>query len=111
MADELTLAFTLPGRESDVHASWRAQPPDFLTGGGYERTDDSYDSLVYEADVTTRSTRLMMFGMATTLYRLAVTFRPDASGGTRVTLTGQAKDEVREAILRYADANGRTGPA
>ena len=40
---------------------------------------------------------------ATTLYRLAVTFRPDAAGGTQVTVTGQAKDQVREAILRYAD--------
>jgi hypothetical protein len=103
MADELTLAFTLPGRDADVHAAWRAQPPAFLADGGYERKDESYDTLVYEADVTGRGTRLLMFGMATTLYRLSVTFKPDAGSGTRVTMTGQAKADVREAILRYAD--------
>jgi len=104
MADELTLAFTLPGRDADVRAAWRAEPPAFLAGGGYERIDESYDTLVYEDDVTAKGTRLLMFGMATTLYRLSVTFRPgDAAGGTHVTITGQAKDGVRDAILRYAD--------
>ena len=51
MADELTLAFTVPGRDADVHAAWRAQPPAFLGDGGYELADESYDTLVYEADV------------------------------------------------------------
>jgi hypothetical protein len=103
MADELTLSFTLPNRDADVRGAWRAEPPAFLGDGGYERIDESYDTLVYEADVTGKGTRLLMFGMATTLYRLSVTFRPDdAAGGTRVTITGQAKDPVREAILRYA---------
>ena len=106
MADELTVAFSLPGRDADLHAAWRAQPPAFLADGGYERKDESYDTLVYEADVTARTTRLLMFGMATTLYRLSVTFKPDASGGTRVTVTGQAKEDVREAILRFADEQG-----
>jgi hypothetical protein len=106
MADELTLAFTLPGRDADVHAAWRTQPPAFLADGGYERKDESYDTLVYEANVTGKGTRLLMFGMARTLYRLSVTFKPDAGGGTRVTMTGQTKDEVREAILRYADEHG-----
>lgn len=103
MADELTLAFTIPGRDGDVHAAWRAQPPPFIADGGYELRDESYDTLVYEADVTGKGTRLLMFGMATTLYRLSVTFKPDVGHATRVTVTGQAKDEVREAILRYAD--------
>ena len=57
MADELTLAFTLPGRDADVHAAWRAQPPAFLSDGGYERKDESYDTLVYEADVIAKGTR------------------------------------------------------
>jgi hypothetical protein len=104
MADELTLAFPVPGHDADVRSAWRAQPPAFLADGGYELIDESYDTLVYEADVTAKGTRLLMFGMATTLYRLSVTFRPDvAAGGTHVTITGQAKDGVREAILRYAD--------
>lgn len=106
MADELTLSFTLPGRDADVRAAWRAEPPAFLADGGYERIDESYDTLVYEADVTAKGTRLLMFGMATTLYRLSVTFRPDAAIGTQVTITGQAKDRIREAILRYADERG-----
>ena len=106
MADELTLAFALPGRDADLHAAWRAQPPAFLGDGGYVCTDESYDTLVYEADVTTTGMRLLMFGMARTLYRLSVTFKPDAAGGTHVTMTGQAKDDVREAILRFADEHG-----
>jgi len=106
MADELTVAFTLPGRDAELYAAWREQPPAFLTDGGYERRDESYDTLVYEADVTGKGTRLLMFGMATTLYRLTVTFKPDAAGGTHVTVSGQAKDDVREAILRYADEHG-----
>jgi hypothetical protein len=106
MADELTVAFTLPGRDADLYTAWRDQPPAFLTEGGYVRKDESYDTLVYEADVTGKGTRLLMFGMASTLYRLSVTFKPDATGATHVTMTGQAKDEVREAILRYADEHG-----
>ncbi len=106
MADELTLAFTLPGRDSEVYAAWRAQPPDFIRDGGYGLKDESYDTLVYEADVMGKGMRLLMFGMANTLYRLSVTFKPDPAVGTRVTVTGQAKDEVREAILRYADQHG-----
>jgi len=51
-------------------------------------------------------TRLLMFGMAKTLYRLSVTFKPDPAFGTRVTVTGQAQDETREAIQRYAAEHG-----
>jgi hypothetical protein len=104
MADELTLAFPVPGRDADVHAGWRAQPPAFLSDGGYALKDESYDSLVYEADVMSKGARLLMFGIAKTLYRLSVTFRPDGAYGTQVTITGQAKEDVRAAILRYADA-------
>ncbi len=106
MADELTLAFSLPGRDADLHAAWRAQPPAFLAEGGYELNDESYDTLVYEANVMGRGMRLLMFGTANTLYRLSVTFKADPAFGTRVTITGQAKDETREAILRYADEHG-----
>jgi hypothetical protein len=106
MADEVTLGFTVPGREVDVHAAWREQPPAFLADGGYELKDESYDTLVYEADVTAKSMRVLMFGMATSLYRLSVTLKPDGVAGTRVTITGQAKEDVRQAILRYADERG-----
>ena len=111
MADEVTLGFTVPGREADVHAAWREQPPAFLADGGYRLKDESFDTLVYEADVTGKSMRLLMLGMATSLYRLSVTLKPGGVAATRVTITGQAKEDVRQAILRYADERGIAQPS
>ena len=43
-------------------------PPPFLDD--YKRVDESYESLVYEANVTTAFTKVATFGMGKTLYRL-----------------------------------------
>lgn len=55
------------------------------------------------ADATSRSTRWLMFGMAKTIYRVSATFRADAAGRTRVTLTGQMPEGARGACLAWAD--------
>ena len=64
-----------------------------LHDAGYELKDESYETLVYEANVTTTAMKIVMFGFAKTLYRLAVTFRPDGDGNTAVTMIGQATAE------------------
>jgi hypothetical protein len=101
MADEVALTFTLPGNADANHAAWRAQPPAFLVDGEYRLKDESYDTLVYEANVTSAATRILMFGMAKTLYTLAVTFRDRDDGDTRVTITGKALPKVQDALARY----------
>lgn len=100
MADEVTITLTLPGDVAAQHAAWRAQPPAVLHDAGYELEDESYDTLVYEANVTTTTMKIMMFGFAKTLYRLAVTFRPDDAGNTAVTVVGQASPSLRAALAR-----------
>jgi hypothetical protein len=55
-------------------AAWRAQAPPFLDD--FKRTDESYESLVYEANVTTTFVKLATWGFGKTLYRLTFTFRP-----------------------------------
>ena len=51
MADEVNMSFLLPGPPATHVAAWRSAPPPFLDD--YKRVDESYESLVYEADVTT----------------------------------------------------------
>ena len=73
MADEVSVSFMLPGEPAANVAAWRAQPPPFLDD--YKRVDESYESLVYEANVTTAFMKVAMFGFGKTLYRLTFTFR------------------------------------
>jgi hypothetical protein len=104
MADEVSITFTLPGDDTANHRAWRAQAPDVLRAAGYALKDESYDTLVYEANVTTTTMKIMMFGFAKTLYRLSVTFRPDGDGNTSVTMIGQARQRVRDELARLASA-------
>lgn len=82
MPDEVKVTFTLPGDDAANHSAWRAQAPEVLRDAGYKLKDESYDTLVYEANVTTATMKVLMFGFAKTLYRLSVTFRPDGAGNT-----------------------------
>jgi hypothetical protein len=104
MADEITLTFTLTGDEAANRSTWRARAPEALGDAGYQLTDESYDTLVYEANVTTTAIKILMLGLAKTLYRLSVTFRPDGEGNTSVTITGQAPENVRTDLARLASA-------
>ncbi|MEX1006526.1 MAG: hypothetical protein WD271_01625 [Acidimicrobiia bacterium] len=100
MADETKITFTLSGDDAANRNAWRAQPPRVLSDAGYKLKDESYDTLVYEANVTTTTMKIMMFGFAKTLYRLAVTFRPEGEVNTAVTMIGQAQRQVREELAR-----------
>ena len=104
MADELDLSLSIPGAEAANRSAFKAAPPAWLTQNGYELSDESYESLVYEAQVMGAGMRILMWGQAKTMYRITATFRPGAPGGTRLTLLGQAKEDVRASILAWADA-------
>ena len=98
MADEVNAAFVVPGESSAILAAWRADPPSFLSVDGYKQVDDSYESLVYEANVTTSFVKITTFGFGKTVYRLTFTFRADGDGGTKVTALGQALERTRAAF-------------
>ena len=103
MADEVNLGFAVPGAPDGVRTAWRADPPAWLGHHGYRLVDESYESLVYEADATSGATRVMMFFSTKTIYRLTFTFRDDGAARTRVTLLGQAREPVRREILAWAE--------
>jgi hypothetical protein len=104
MADEVNASFMLPGAPAANVASWRATPPAFLADAGFKRTDESYESLVYEANVTTTFVKLSTFGFGKTLYRLAFTFRA-AQDATQVTVLGQANEGTRTEMAQWTVAN------
>ena len=105
MPDEVNVSFVLPGEPPTQVATWRATPPPFLED--YKRVDESYESLVYEANVTTAFTKVTTFGFGKTLYRLTFTFRSDAANPavTRVSALGQMPEEDVFAMSAWADAN------
>ncbi|HEY3670623.1 MAG TPA: hypothetical protein VGN51_06790 [Acidimicrobiia bacterium] len=102
MADEVNASFLLAGEPAPHVAAWRATPPPFLDD--YKRVDESYESLVYESNVTSAFMKVAMFGMGKTLYRLTFTFRSDDSA-TKVTVLGQAPEGARAAMEQWAAAN------
>ena len=103
MADEVNASFLLPGAPATHVAAWRSDPPSFLDD--YKRVDESYESLVYESDVTTTFMKVAMFGMGKTLYRLAFTFRDADGGATKVNVLGQANEDTVEAMSQWAAAH------
>jgi hypothetical protein len=105
MADEVNASFLLAGEPASHVAAWRATPPPFLED--YKRVDESYESLVYESNVTTGFTKWATFGFGKTLYRMAFTFRSDAVNPsvTRVTAHGQAPEDTVNALGAWAAQN------
>jgi hypothetical protein len=103
MADEVNASFLLPGPPATHVASWRSDPPPFLAN--YKRVDESYESLVYESDVTSTFMKVAMFGMGKTLYRLTFTFRDTDDGATKVNVLGQAHDDTVAEMGRWATAH------
>src|SRR3954468_2774185 len=105
MADQVNVSFLVAGEPATNVAAWRATPPPFLDD--YKRVDESYESLVYEANVTTTFTKVATFGMGKTLYRMTFTFRSDPADPalTRVTALGQAPEDAVFAMSAWADAN------
>ena len=66
MADEVNLAFVASGTDADLHQQWRARPPDFLEPDGYKLFDESYDTLVFRANVSTVTMKLLTWGWGKT---------------------------------------------
>jgi hypothetical protein len=108
MADEVNLAFITPGTDADLLKQWRAQPPAFLAPDRYKLFDESYDTLVFRANVSTKTMKIMTWGWGKTLYTLSFTFRPDREGTTRVSVLGQASEATRTALMQYATAHQAT---
>jgi hypothetical protein len=104
MADEVSGSFMLPGEPAANLASWRREPPGFLAASGYEQIDDSFESLVYEANVTTGFVKVTTFGFGKTIYRLTFTFRP-VDGATQVSALGQALEPTRTAFSTWVVAH------
>jgi len=105
VADQVNVSFLVAGEPATNVAAWRTTPPPFLDD--YKRVDESYESLVYESNVTTAFTKIATFGMGKTLYRMAFTFRSDAANPavTRVTALGQAHEDTVQAMGAWAAAN------
>jgi hypothetical protein len=109
MADEITTQFTLPDQPNGLMQEWRTTPPAFLAEGKYQLVDESYDTLVFEADASSVGQKILFFGSAKTLYRLMIKFESDGATGTRLTITGQAIEKVRDRIAEAAAQHG--GPS
>ncbi len=107
MPDEVNVSFVLPGEPAANVAQWHADRPSFLVDGGYQRVDESYESLVYESNVTTTFVKLATFGFGKTLYRLTFTFRP-SDGATRVNVLGQASEGTRAELAQWMAATSGT---
>ncbi len=75
MADEVSLVLVTPGTDADLHKQWKAQPPAFLEPDGYTLFDESYDTLVFRANVSTKTMKIPTWGWGKTLYTLSFTFR------------------------------------
>ena len=119
MSDELQLQFDVQDRPDSVIDRWRREPPDALKEGGYELTDESFNSLTWEARymdwpqkilvVCTLGFALLFKGFMTSVFRLTARF--DAEGaGTRVTMLGRAHPDTRAALGKLvAEHGGPTG--
>lgn len=102
MADEVRAGLAVSGMPGAVRSAFKAAPPTFLFDAGYRLVDESYESLVYEADVTTKTQRILTWGFGDTVYRLVFTFRDAGDATTAVTVLGQAKEQTRAALAEYA---------
>src|SRR6185436_14918305 len=119
MSDELQLQFDMREPPSSVMESWRREPPEALEDGGYELTDESFNSLTWEARymdwpqkilvVCTLGFALLFRGFMTSVFRLTARFDEDGPG-TRVTFVGKAHPRTRAALGELvAEHGGSTG--
>ena len=119
MADELQLQFEVNERPASVLEAWRREPPGANTDGGYELTDESFNSLTWEARymdwpqkilvVCTLGFALLFKGFMTSVFRLTARFDEEGAG-TRVTVVGKAHPRTRAALGELvAEHGGSTG--
>lgn len=119
MADELQLQFDVQQRPGSMMEAWRREPPEALEDGGYELTDESFNSLTWEAKyidwpmkilvVCTFGLALIFFkGFMQSVFRLTARF-DDEGAGTRVTVIGKAHPRTRAALGELVTEHG--GPS
>jgi hypothetical protein len=120
MADELQLQFEVHERPASVMEAWRRDPPEAIKEGGYELTDESFNSLTWEARYMDWPQKILVFctlgfallfkGFMTSVFRLTARFDEEGAG-TRVTLVGRAHPRTRAALGEMvAEHGGSTGP-
>jgi hypothetical protein len=115
MSDELQLQFDVHDRPASVLDAWRRDPPEALKDGGYELTDESFNSLTWEARymdwpmkilaITTLGFALLFRGFMQSVFRLTARFDEEGAG-TRVTLVGKAHPKTRAALGELVAAHG-----
>ncbi|MDX6650806.1 MAG: hypothetical protein QOJ97_2757 [Solirubrobacteraceae bacterium] len=116
MADEINLQFTHEGAAPGLMASWREQPPEAIGDAGFQLHDEAVETLMYERryqDATTRIMNLSSFGLnrlwggnTENYFRISVRFDADGDYRSRVTIVGNAPEETRAALGRYAAERG-----
>jgi hypothetical protein len=116
VADEINLQFTLEEPASSAMASWRAQPPEPVGDAGFELCDEAVDTLMYERryqDAAARMINIVSFGMnrlwggkTENFFRISVRFDAEGDYRGRVTIVGNAAEETRAALGRYAAERG-----
>ena len=119
MSDELQLQFEVREPSSTVMEAWRREPPASLEDDGYKLTDESFNSLTWEARymdwpqkilvVCTLGFALLFRGFMTSVFRLTARFDEEGTG-TRVTLVGKAHPRTRAALGELvSEHSGPTG--
>jgi hypothetical protein len=118
MSDELQLQFDVPERPGSVMEEWRREPPEALKDGGYELTDESFNSLTWEARYMDWPQKILVFftlgfallfrGFMTSMFRLTARFDEEGAG-TRVTIIGKAHPQTRAALGELVAEHG--GPS
>ena len=119
MADELQLQFDVRESPPSVMEGWRREPPKALKEAGYELTDESFNSLTWEARyldwpqkilvVCTLGFAFLFRGFMTSVFRLTARFDEEGAG-TRVTMLGRAHPKTRAALGELvAEHGGPTG--
>jgi hypothetical protein len=103
VANEITIQYALPDPPAQARQTWKASPPEWLSKAKFELVDETYDGLVYRgSNVSGRFGRLFAGGT----YTLSLKFDANGSSGSKVTLTGQASEDMAAAIRADAEAHG-----
>jgi hypothetical protein len=119
MSDELQLQFDLNERPASVMEAWRRDPPEPIKEGGYELTDESFNSLTWEARYMDWPQKVLVFctlgfallfrGFMTSVFRVTARFDEDGAR-TKVTMIGRAHPRTRAALGELvAEHGGSTG--
>ena len=119
MSDELQLQFEVNERPASVLEAWRRDPPEAIKQGGFELTDESFNSLTWEARYMDWPQKILVFctlgfallfkGFMTSVFRLTARFDEEGAG-TRVTMVGRAHPQTRAALGEMvAEHGGSTG--